>query len=258
METAQGIVRVAGVEMARALRVVTVERGVDPRGHALLAFGGAGPLHATQIADELGIDRVLCPRASGVLAALGLVVSPGRRDAQRSVLLSGRQLTAERVTETVAELAAQARDALSDPAAQITVTYELRYRGQSFELAVARDMEPTLDDLRQGFEAQHQELYGYVDPELELELVTIRASARSTAAALELTLPSDEHPPGRSRRRAILPEGEIELEVLTGTPAPGMELAGPAVIELPETTLLIPPGWDATVHPTGTLILQRR
>ena len=88
---AEGIVRVANAEMVRALRVVTVERGVDPRDHALVAFGGAGPLHAVAIAEELGIERVVVPRASGVLAALGLVVAPRRRDAQRSVLRSRRR-----------------------------------------------------------------------------------------------------------------------------------------------------------------------
>ncbi len=107
--------RVANAEMTRALRVVTVERGIDPRDHALVAFGGAGPLHAAAIADELGIDRVLAPRASGVLAAFGLVVAPRRRDAQRSVLRSGETLTAEAVAADVAALAAQARAALGEP-----------------------------------------------------------------------------------------------------------------------------------------------
>src|SRR3984885_4987021 len=89
LEGAEGIIRVANAEMVRALRVVTVERGIDPREFALLAFGGAGPLHAAAIAEELEITTIVCPRASGVLAALGLVISPRRRDVQRSVLLSG-------------------------------------------------------------------------------------------------------------------------------------------------------------------------
>ena len=97
-ETAEGIIRVANAEMVRALRVMTVERGVDPRKLALMAFGGAGGLHAAAIAEELGITKILCPRASGVLAALGLVVSERRRDAQRSVLLRGRR--AERASPT--------------------------------------------------------------------------------------------------------------------------------------------------------------
>ncbi len=93
LECAEGIRRVANAEMVRALRVMTVERGVDPRELALLCFGGAGGLHAADIAEELGMTRILCPRASGVLAALGLVVSDRRRDVQRSVLLSGEELT---------------------------------------------------------------------------------------------------------------------------------------------------------------------
>src|SRR5581483_2328476 len=94
---AEGIRRVAGAEMIRALRVVTVQRGIDPRRFALLPFGGAWPLHATQIADELGIEKIVCPRASGVLAAVGLVVSARRRDVQQSVLLAGQELTAEAI-----------------------------------------------------------------------------------------------------------------------------------------------------------------
>src|SRR5437764_4635282 len=129
-DCAEGIRRVAGAEMVRALRVVTVQRGIDPRLFALLAFGGAGPLHAAHIADELEIDAIACPRASGVLAALGLVVSPGRRDVQRSVFLSGDSLTRETIADTVAELGEQARRALRDPEAQLRATYELRYRGQ--------------------------------------------------------------------------------------------------------------------------------
>ena len=112
---AEGIVRVANAEMTRALRVVTVERGIDPRDHTLVAFGGAGPLHAVAIAEELGIERVIAPRASGVLAALGLVVAPRRRDVQRSVLRSGSELTAEAIAADVAELGAAALAALDEP-----------------------------------------------------------------------------------------------------------------------------------------------
>ena len=94
VEAAAGIVEVANAEMLSALRVVTVERGIDPREFALLPFGGAGPLHAAAIAAELGIDRILCPRTGGVLSALGLVASERRRDTARTVLLAGAELTA--------------------------------------------------------------------------------------------------------------------------------------------------------------------
>src|SRR3954447_1151717 len=110
LETAEGIVRVANQEMVRALRVVTVERGVDPRAFALLPFGGAGPLHAASLAAELEIDRILCPRASGVLSALGLVASERRRDTARTVMLSGEDFTTASVATEVEAL----RDAIAD------------------------------------------------------------------------------------------------------------------------------------------------
>ena len=133
VETAEGIVRVANQEMVRALRVVTVERGVDPRAFALLPFGGAGPMHAAAIASELGIRRVLCPRAGGVLSALGLCASERRRDTARTVMLEGADLSAERIAAEVDELIAAA----GGPAdAEPEVVYEMRYAGQAFELPV--------------------------------------------------------------------------------------------------------------------------
>ncbi len=268
LECARGIVRIAGVEMARALRAVTVERGVDPRDFSLLAFGGAGPLHATQIADELGIDRVLCPRASGVLAALGLVVSPRRRDAQTSLLLSGEELSAERVAEAAGELGEQARTALGEPSAELRATYELRYRGQSFELAVSLGISPSPAELRAAFEDLHEERYGYRDAEQELELVTVRVSAVSEAPEVSLAggeaslagkEADDTRPdePRRGRRRAFLDGAEVELDVLRGTPAPGSKLSGPMIVELPESTLLVPAGWSGTVDASGTIVLDR-
>src|SRR5579884_523501 len=171
LDCAEGVRRVAASEMAGALRVVTVQRGVDPRRYTLLAFGGAGPLHAAQIADELGIETILCPRTSGVLAALGLVVSERRRDVQRSLLLSGDALSEEAVHGATARLAELARAELRAPEATLRATYDLRYRGQSFELPVSASLRPSLAELRDGFEGQHAERYGYVDPRQPLELV---------------------------------------------------------------------------------------
>jgi N-methylhydantoinase A len=254
---AEGIRRVAGAEMIRALRVVTVQRGIDPRGYALMAFGGAGGLHAAQIADELEIDTVLCPRTSGVLAALGLVVSPRRRDVQRSVLWSREELTGEAIAETVNELGERARDAIRVPEAELRVVYELRYRGQSFELAIAAGPEADPDELRERFEAAHEERYGYRDSEQEIELVTIRVTATARGAEVELAGAGEDPELERSTREATLDGERIELEVLRGIPEPGTRADGPAVVELPESTLLIPPGWTAEVDETGTINMQR-
>jgi N-methylhydantoinase A len=255
---AEGIIRVANAEMLRALRVVTVERGIDPRRYALLAFGGAGPLHAAAIAAELGIGEIVCPRASGVLAALGLVVSPRRRDVQRSVLLRGDALTAAAVHELVAELGGQARAELREAGAALRAVYELRYRGQAFELAVQCGLSPEPDELRRAFESQHEARYGYHDPEQELELVTLRVSATMPGAEVSLGEAATGGEPATHSRRAVLDGAELELEVLRGLPAPGTAFDGPAVVELPESTLLVPPRWSGAVDDHGTIHVRAK
>jgi N-methylhydantoinase A len=264
LECAEGIVRVANAEMVRALRVVTVERGIDPRRYALLAFGGAGPLHAAAIADELGIATVLCPRASGVLAALGLVVSPRRRDVQRSVFLSGEELTREALAAHVSELGEHARQTLGTSESKLRATYELRYRGQAFELPIEGPTRPEPADLRDAFEAEHEDRYGYRAPEQELELVTIRVTATVAGAVVELESEfsgdgggGSTPEPTRTRRTATVGGEQVELEVLRGTPAAGTEIAGPAVVELPESTVLVAPGWSAILDAAGTARLSR-
>jgi N-methylhydantoinase A len=243
--------------MIRALRVVTVQRGIDPRRYALMAFGGAGGLHAAQIADELGIETILCPRASGVLAALGLVVSPRRRDVQRSVLLSGDDLAADVIEQHVQELGERARDAMHEPDADLHVVYELRYRGQSFELPISGSITANPEDLRDAFEDEHEERYGYRDADQQLELVTIRVTATGPGVDVELAGDDGEPDVERSTRQATLDGEQIELEVLRGTPSAGTELDGPAVFELPESTVLTPPGWTSEVDDTGTIRMRR-
>jgi N-methylhydantoinase A len=237
--------------------VVTVQRGIDPRRYALLAFGGAGPLHAAEIAEELGIETILCPRASGVLAAVGLVVSQRRRDAQRSVLWSGEEITEQAISGVVEDLGSVARRELGEPEAEIHATYELRYRGQSFELAIAAGTAATPAELREAFEAEHEDRYGYRDPEQELELVTIRVSATTAGADVALARSGAQDEPVRGSRRARLDGRDVEVEVLRGAPPAGTTARGPAVFELPESTVLVPPGWRAAVDETGTVHLSR-
>src|SRR3954454_4393560 len=174
-ETAEGIVRVANQEMIRALRVVTVERGVDPRGYALLPFGGAGPMHAASLADELEITRLICPRPSGVLSALGLIAAGHRRDTARTVLLSAEEITLERVGEEVRSLSEPLLAGMED--ARLEVVYELRYRGQAFELPIPGEADPDPGRLAEDFPRVHEARYGYRDPGGSLELVTIRVAA---------------------------------------------------------------------------------
>ncbi|HEX6458523.1 MAG TPA: hydantoinase/oxoprolinase family protein [Thermoleophilaceae bacterium] len=250
--TAAGIVRVAGSEMARAVRVMTVERGIDPRDLALLAFGGAGPLHACAIADELGMRRVVVPRASGVLSALGLVVSERRRELVASELLAGPALTSEAAARAVARLARQGREELGSGDAEVRVRYDLRYSGQAFEITVAGEPEPDVDELRREFDRAHEQRYGYSDPDATLELVTVRVAVALPGGELAAAVAPTE---GSSGRREMTFEGErVEADVLSGRVE---SVRGPAVCELPEATLVVPPGWRGRADEDGTIVLER-
>jgi len=253
-ETAEGIVRVANQEMVRALRVVTVERGVDPRRFALLPFGGAGPMHAAAIAAELGIERVLCPRAGGVLSALGLCASDRRRDTTRTVMLSGDDLTAERIAAEVDELAASLDGDLEG--AEAEVVYEMRYAGQAFELPVSGTTRPDPGDLAERFAAAHEERYGHRDPEGKVVLVHIRLAMVSPGPRPRLVAAA-AGALGESAREVCFDGEWLEAEVLHGEPAAGLRASGPAVFELPEATFVLPPGWEAEVDEAGTICARR-
>jgi len=194
------VVAVVNAEMLRALRVVSVERGHDPAGFALVAFGGAGPLHACELAEELGIRTVLVPEAAGVQSALGLVASEERRDAVRSYLVP------------LAEAGELPREGEAD----------LRYAGQSFELAV-----PLQDGLADAFHRAHEEQYGFAAPEREVELVAVRTAA-------------------------VVPGPELRL-----SGSEPLSVSGPAVVELPGATAWIPSNWAGQTDPHGTLVLRR-
>jgi N-methylhydantoinase A len=260
---AEGIVRVAEAEMLGAMRVMTLERGIDPRGFALMPFGGAGPLHAAALASELGISRVLCPRASGVLCALGLAAAPARRDVAKTVILSGRSLSPERLDRERSTLVAQATAMLACPPARVRIRHELRYSGQAFELAVEEaidDGEQAVlldpDGLREAFARVHEQRYGYRDESADIELVNIRVSVWD--AAPTLTLHAGHAANASSETREVVFAGErLRCTVLRGEPAPGSNLEGPTLCALPGSTLLIPPGWSGTVDAHGTIHLDR-
>jgi N-methylhydantoinase A len=254
LETAEGIVRIANQEMVRAMRVVTVERGVDPRNFALMPFGGAGPMHAAAIAAELGIERILCPRAGGVLSALGLLASERRRDTARTVMLGGEALSAERIAAAVAQLREDLGTGLDD--ARADVAYELRYRGQAFELSVEAGEQPDPDDLVEAFAAEHERRYGYRDEDAGVELVNIRLGLIEPGPAVEPRAAGDGELERTVRRTRFAGEWH-EAEVLRGEPVVGTEAQGPCVFELPEATLVLPTGWSATVDAAGTIAAEK-
>jgi N-methylhydantoinase A len=253
LATAAGIRAVANQEMIRALRVITVERGIDPRRFDLLPFGGAGPLHAIDIAAELGIERVVCPRPGGVLSALGLVCAERRRDTTQTVMLSGQELTAAAIADAVEPIVAGLDRA---PDATLEAIYELRYAGQAFELPIDAPLEPDPAELVAAFASEHERRYGYRGGDDSVELVNVRIAAREPLADFELPAGGDAEP-RRSTRTAHLPGGPEPIAVLAGEPPPGFATAGPFVFELPETTFLVPAGWHATVDRHGSIAATR-
>ncbi len=261
---AEGIVRVAEAEMLAALRVMTVERGIDPRRFALMPFGGAGPLHAAAMAEQLGIRRILCPRASGVLCALGLAAAAPRRDVARTLMLGREALTAPRLRMERETLLAEALGALGTRADRVRVSHELRYRGQAFELAVEEELASSAEErggmdppaLAAAFAEAHEQRYGYRDGDGEVELVNMRVSVWGPAPRLRpLARSGAEEAVGV--RTVHLGGGALAATVRRGEPSPGAQLTGPALWELPEATLLVPPGWRGRVDAHGTILLSR-
>jgi N-methylhydantoinase A len=254
MRTAEGILRVANQEMVRALRVVTVQRGVDPRRFALMPFGGAGPMHAAAIAAALGVERILCPRAGGVLSALGLCASERRRDRARTVMLRGTELSAGRIGREVRDLIRHTGEGLEGATPE--AFYEMRYQGQAFELSIPGPLDPAPEELAERFAAAHEERYGYRDPDAEVELVGIRLAMRVAGPRPQ---PASA-PKGRLSEDSRLArfDGEwLRSAVLRGEPPAGTRAEGPAVFELPEATFVLPPGWSAEVDSSGTIHAER-
>lgn len=241
-KAAAGILRVANATMSRAIRVVSTERGHDPRNFTLVAFGGCGGLHACEIADELGIRSVLIPRLAGALSALGMLLADRIRDYSASVL-DGRDIRAA--------FAGLETRALSDiPLARLERFADIRYRGQSYELTVPwSERNPA-----KLFHALHEKTYGYSSPRREIEIVTIRLRARrampkpglrSTPAAKGEVLP---------KRRVFTGGAWHTLTPRTRDAVPARWLPGPQLILDPGATTLIPPRWRVRLDHRGNLL----
>jgi N-methylhydantoinase A len=210
-------------------------------------------MHAAAIAAELGIGRIACPRAGGVLSALGLCASERRRDTAHTVMLAGEELSAERIATAVGELIATAGADLAG--AEPEVVYELRYTGQAFELPVPGPPGPDPADLIERFEQAHEERYGHRDPEGDVVLVHIRL-AMVTPGPDPRPAAADAEPPREGSRRVRFDGEWVSSPVLRGEPAAGTEVEGPVVFELPEATFVVPPGFSARVDEAGTILAE--
>ena len=253
-EVALGVVRVANAEMTRALRIISVERGLDPRDFALLAFGGAGGMHACALAEELGMQTVLVPRAGGVLSALGLAISDVRRDYVSPYLTPLDEVDAGEFEKRFARMESMAEKDLDDPGH--TRRADLRYRGQSFELTVEAD---SLEKLEDRFHAAHERRYGYRMEEEAVELVNLRLVSTVAVEKPELDEPEPADEVTAGVREANFAGEWVEVTVLDrDNMGQGSEVEGPAIVEFRESTCVVRPGWSGKVDAIGTLVLEKR
>ena len=252
-EAALGIVRVANAEMVRALRVISVERGLDPREFALLAFGGAGGMHACALAEELGMETVLVPRAGGVLSALGLAISDLRHDYVNPYLVGLENVEKEEFEKKFEKMESSASEDLEDP--EYDRRADLRYRGQSFELTVEAD---SLEKLEERFHAAHEQRYGYRMDDESVELVNLRLISTVPVEKPELDEPEPEGEAESGTREANFDGEWQEVTVLDRERmGKGSEVSGPAIVEFKESTCVVRPGWRGAVDGVGTLVLEK-
>jgi N-methylhydantoinase A len=272
METAQGIISVVTANMARAIRVISVQRGYDPRDYTLMAFGGAGPLHAARLARELDMKRVLVPPHPGILCAMGLLLTDLRADFAATRLLPA---TADSVGEVAAAfdaLAARAEEwfvheGIAPAERHLTRTADMRYAGQNYELAVPLPDGPvtpaTIATLAEGFAEAHRQRYGFVAEGEPVQLVTLRLEATGRVRKAELkSYPEGGH----DAAGAVLGTREVwfpEAGAFVPTPIyareklrPGNRFLGPAIVEQMDSTTVVLPGMTARVDAYLNLILE--
>ena len=188
-----------------------------------------------------------------MLSALGLLASERRRDTARTVMLSGRSLTAERIAAEVDALRRASRAGRRAPGRG---RYELRYRGQGFELAIEASPGPEPSELAELFATEHERRYGYRDPEAEVELVTIRVAVIGRAPSRSRGPPRAPSSSAKADQRGS-PANGLDADVLRGEPPAGDAGRGPCMFELPESTLVLPPKWSAKVDEAGTIVAER-
>ncbi|WP_236698169.1 hydantoinase/oxoprolinase family protein [Pyrodictium occultum] len=264
VEAAAAVVRIANTIMARALRIVTVERGYDPRRFTLYAYGGAGPLHAAELAGELGMERVVVPPMPGVFSALGLLLTDYRHDLHAAVARAAGEVSEEeldRVFESLAEKALAMLRAEGVPGNKIVMTrsLEMRYMGQAYSITVP--YRGSLGEAVEEFHRLHEARYGYRLREAPVFIVAARLTAygRTGKPRLPQGEPRPHRPEPRGRRRVYFEEaGWVEAPVYwRPLLRPGAEITGPAVVEEEDSTVLVPPGHAARVDGLYALHIER-
>ena len=265
-EAAWSVVRVANTVMARALKLVTFERGHDAREFKLYAFGGAGPMHAAELAEELGISEIIVPPYPGVFSSLGLLLADYRHDFYKAVEASATDpSTEEKVNKVIEELSGKAVETLRSEGigmerSRIVAALDMRYEGQSHTLKVAYN--GSLSEAARRFEELHETRYGYRLPGEDVIVVNARVTAFGVTGKPRLprSKPAGPlHPRPSSRREAFFPRDGWVPALVYERPKlrPGSLVTGPSIIEDSDSTIVIPPGHTARVAEDYSIWVRR-
>jgi N-methylhydantoinase A len=264
-EFAAGVIRVVNANMEKAIRVVSIERGYDPRRFALVAFGGAGAMHACELAASLRIPRVIVPAYPGALSALGILISDVVKDHSRTVLLQTRgksesrsPLPVKELTRIYAELNQRIGAELKKENWKGRVVVErsadLRYRGQGYEINLNYG-----NDLLERFHAEHKRRYGYSTPQAEVEIVTLRLRARVASperlSRMKIAAGGEGLRPsvckawfgGKWVKSQVLPRAGLK---------PGRRYRGPSIITEYSATIVVPPGFTFQADKASNLLVE--
>ncbi len=266
---AAAIVDVVNASMAAALRIVSVERGYDPREFSLVAFGGAGPVHAARLAEELGIPRVIVPPIPGGFSALGLIASDVRRDYVRTFYRLAPAVDPAEMERAYAAMEATAGAMLAEARVPegrrgVQRAADVRYPRQAYELTVPVEAGPVTPGvvarLVAAFHERHRHTYGHANPDEAVQIVNLRVSAIGRQEALDLGRGADAAtaPPKSTSRPAYFKEtGVVPCEVVgRETLGPGSDRPGPLIVESMDATVVVPPGWRLAVGSEGAIVLE--
>ncbi|MFT3820810.1 MAG: hydantoinase/oxoprolinase family protein [Rubrivivax sp.] len=268
-EAAARIIEIVNSAMSEALRIVSVERGYDPRDFSLIAYGGAGPVHAVALADSLQIPTVVIPPAPGAFSALGLVVTDFRRDYSRTLFADLSTLDPGLLASELADMERVALEMLANAGIagdkrQLVRSADVRYRRQAYELTLPLADGPvtaeTLARLAAGFHARHAQLYGHADERETVHLVNLRLAAVGKMREIDVAQRGGGEA-REPRKRSVWFEaaGFVDTEVVwRDALAPLARVDGPAIVESFDSTIVIPPSWAARADARGFLHISRK
>jgi N-methylhydantoinase A/oxoprolinase/acetone carboxylase beta subunit len=268
IETAAGIIEIANANMEKAIRVISIERGFDPRNFALFSFGGAGGMHSVDIASQLKMPRVIVPKNAGVLSSLGLLMADSIKDYSKSILKAAEKTSKEEFENHFKKLREKSlksmkEDGFKEDEIAIFSFLDLRYQGQSYEITIPYSSKKASDlSFISDFHKAHKKLYSYHHEERAVEIVNIRVKAVGTTKKIMIKRlpPKDKDP-----ERAFMKKQAIHYNRKTGKAsvfkrallATGNEINGPALIADSESTTFLPPSYSLKVDGFLNLIIQR-